>query len=38
LGWKVSSGAMLKMDVQFIKSKDAKNTQTLLNTGVAVWF
>lgn len=38
LGWKLASGAMLKMDYQVFQSKAKSDARQQLNAGVAVWF
>ena len=38
LGWKMSKGAMLKADMQLLKSKADDNYKKTLNIGIAIWF
>lgn len=38
LGWKVSPGAILKADMQFIKTKADESANTVFNAGVGIWF
>ena len=38
LGWKMSKGAMLKADMQLLKSKSDDDYKKTLNMGIAIWF
>jgi len=38
LGWKVASGAILKADMQFVKTKADESYSTMFNAGVGIWF
>lgn len=38
LGWKVAPGAILKADMQFIKTKAEASYSTTFNAGVGIWF
>lgn len=38
LGWKVSPGAILKADMQFVKTKADASYNTMFNAGVGIWF
>lgn len=38
LGWKMTSGAMLKADMQLLKSKNDDDYKKTLNMGIAIWF
>lgn len=38
LGWKVASGAILKADMQFLKSAADDSYATAFNAGVGIWF
>ena len=38
LGWKITSGAILKADMQFIKTKADESYNTTFNAGVGIWF
>ena len=38
LGWKVSPGAIFKVDMQFLKTKAEDSYSTVFNAGVGIWF
>jgi hypothetical protein len=38
LGWKVASGAMLKADMQFLKTKADDTYAASFNAGIGIWF
>jgi hypothetical protein len=38
LGWKVAPGAILKADMQFLKTKATDSYSTVFNAGVGIWF
>lgn len=38
LGWKITSGAILKADMQFLKTKASDAYTTVINAGVGIWF
>ena len=38
LGWKLSPGAILKADMQFMKTKADDSFNTVFNAGVGIWF
>ena len=38
VGWKITSGAMLKADYQLFRSKSRNEARQQFNVGVAVWF
>ena len=38
LGWKIVSGAMLKIDYQVFRNKATSNSRQQINAGVAFWF
>jgi hypothetical protein len=38
IGWKISSGAMLKMDYQVFNNEGTNDAEKQFNAGVAIWF
>lgn len=38
LGWKVASGAIFKVDMQFLKTAASDNYVTAFNAGIGIWF
>ncbi len=38
LGWKLTRGAMLKVDYQVFKNEASDDSKQQFNAGVAIWF